>query len=100
MGWATIYIARLIAGETVSFRPLGHSMSGRIGSGQLCTVEPIGDREPDIGNVVLCKVGRSQYLHLVKAKQGNRYQIGNNKGGINGWVTINQIYGILLSVED
>ncbi len=75
-------------------------MNGIIKSGQLCTVDPIGDREPNIGDVVLCKVAGAQYLHLVKAKQGPRYQIGNNRGGINGWITINQIYGILGKVED
>ena len=40
MGWATHYIPRLQAGETVQFRPRGDSMSGRIESGQLCTVAP------------------------------------------------------------
>jgi hypothetical protein len=39
MGWATPYIDKLKKGETVQFRPRGNSMSGRIESGQLCTVE-------------------------------------------------------------
>ena len=43
MGWATGYIGRLQAGETVQFRPRGHSMKGKIESGQLCTVKPIED---------------------------------------------------------
>ena len=30
MGWASGYIERLRAGETVSFRPRGHSMSPKI----------------------------------------------------------------------
>jgi hypothetical protein len=41
MGSAGRHIARLRAGETVSFRPRGNSMSGKIESGQLCTVEPV-----------------------------------------------------------
>ena len=45
MGWATPYIAKLKNGETVSFRPRGHSMKGKIESGQLCTVEPIKEFE-------------------------------------------------------
>jgi hypothetical protein len=36
MGWASRYIERLRSEETVSFRPHGHSMTGRIDSGQLC----------------------------------------------------------------
>lgn len=61
-------------------------MSPRIESGQLCTVEPVEPTELEVGDIVLCKVNRSQYLHLVKAIQGSRYQIGNNRGGINGWI--------------
>ena len=41
MGWAANHIARLKAGEAVSFRPRGNSMVGKIESGQLCTVVPI-----------------------------------------------------------
>jgi hypothetical protein len=41
MGWASRYIKKLLARESVSFRPHGHSMTGRIESGQLCTVVPI-----------------------------------------------------------
>jgi hypothetical protein len=43
MAWATPYISKLKLGETVSFRPRGNSMQGKIESGQLCTVEPIND---------------------------------------------------------
>ncbi|MBC7974318.1 MAG: hypothetical protein H7138_04980 [Myxococcales bacterium] len=35
MGWADGHIARLAQGETVSFRPRGHSMTGKISSGEL-----------------------------------------------------------------
>jgi len=52
-------------------------MSPRIESGQLCTVEPVEPTELEVGDIVLCKVNRSQYLHLVKAIQGARHQIGN-----------------------
>lgn len=100
MGWATQYIAQLKEGETVQFRPRGHSMKGKVESGQLCTVEPISDPETlSTGDIVLCKVRGSQYLHLIKAIQGKRFQIGNNRGGINGWISANAIYGKLLKVE-
>lgn len=49
---------------------------------------------------MLCKVGGNEYLHLVKAIQGKRFQIGNNRGFVNGWVGSSAIYGICLSVED
>ena len=84
MGWATHYIEKLKNGETVSFRPRGNSMSGKIDSGQLCTVEPVDSSKLKVGDIVLCKVNGYEYLHLVKAIQGERFQIGNNRGRING----------------
>jgi hypothetical protein len=84
MGWASRYIEKLRAGETVPFRPHGHSMTGRIESGQLCTVVPIYPATLEVGDIVLCKVAGNQYLHIVKDIQDGRYQIGNNRGFING----------------
>ena len=99
MGWATQYIASLAMGKTVSFRPRGNSMAGKIESGQLCTVEPLGEASLEVGDIVLCKVNGREYLHLVKAIQGDRYQIGNNRGHINGWVGRRAIYGRCIRVE-
>ena len=75
------------------------SMTGKIESGQLCTVKPIKDDDLNIGDIVLCKVAGKQYLHLIKAINGNRFQIGNNKGHINGWIGRNCIFGNLVKVE-
>lgn len=75
-------------------------MVGKIESGQLCTVEPIGSEQNlSVGDIVLCKVNGRQYIHLIKAIQGKRFQIGNNRGGINGWITANSIYGKCVRVE-
>src|SRR5262249_15930013 len=83
MGWATPYIDKLRKGETVQFRPRGDSMSGEIESGQLCTVVPVNSNDLEVGDIVLCKVNGYQYIHLIKARQGDRFQIGNNRGRIN-----------------
>ena len=99
MGWASGFIEQLRRGDTVAFRPRGHSMSPKIESGQLCTVAPADPATLVVGDIVLCKVRGSEYLHLVKAIQGGRFQIGNNRGFINGWVGSNAIYGRLLRVE-
>jgi len=99
VGWATQYIAKLGEGETVQFRPRGNSMTPKIQSGQLCTVSPVDPESLKVGDIVLCKVNGNQYLHLVKAINGKRFQIGNNRGRINGWVSTNSIYGRLVSVE-
>lgn len=99
MGWAASYIEKLRLGETVSFRPRGNSMSGKIESGQLCTVAPVDTSLLRVGDIVLCKVNGSEYLHLVKAIQGPRFQIGNNRGRINGWITANSIYGRCIQIQ-
>jgi SOS-response transcriptional repressor LexA len=99
LGWASDYIGKLQDGETEQFRPRGHSMRGKIESGQLCTVEPINATELNPGDIVLCKVNGKQYLHLIKAIQGQRFQIGNNRGGINGWISASAIYGKCVRIE-
>jgi hypothetical protein len=68
-------------------------MSGKIESGQLCTVEPVDPTGVKVGDIVLCKVRGREYLHIVKAIQGPRFQIGNNRGHINGWITAGSIFG-------
>lgn len=99
MGWATHYIAQLKAGKVVQFRPRGDSMRGKVDSGQLCTVEPTDAANLKVGDIVLCKVHGAEYLHLVKAIKGNQFQIGNNRGGINGWISANAIFGKCTNVE-
>ena len=94
-----VYIDKLKKGETVQFRPRGNSMKGKIDPGQLCTVVPVAAEEVEVGDIVLCKVNGNQYLHLVKARQGQRFQIGNNRGRINGWVGPNGIYGKCIRTE-
>src|SRR5438445_2137227 len=99
MGWASQHIARLQSGETVQMRPRGNSMQGKIESGQLCTVSPVDPDSLEVGDIVLCRVNGRQYLHLIKARQGDRFQIGNNRGRINGWISRNGIYGRCVRIE-
>jgi hypothetical protein len=105
MSWATPYIARLKAGETVQLRPRGSSMAPKIASGALVTVAPVDPEMLAVGDIVLCKVGGNQYLHLVKAIQrpkaskSLKFQIGNNRGFINGWTSADCIYGRCVKVE-
>lgn len=92
--WAVPYAQALARGERVSFRPKGRSMEPLVRSGQLVTVEPATVAQVDVDDIVLCYVAGNDYLHLVKAKQGNRVLIGNNRGGTNGWTS--EVYGRLV----
>jgi len=121
MGWAKNYIDKLNAGEVVRFRPKGNSMLPLIKSGELCTVVPthgLAGAYVTKDDIVLCKVNGNEYLHKVLAvkihlklteidaavKSGrpndkNEFQIGNNKGHVNGWIKGTHIYGKLIKVE-
>ena len=37
--------------------------------------------------------------YIEQLQQGDRYQIGNNIGRINGWITFTSIYGKLVNIE-
>lgn len=100
MSWAARTIEKLNQGETVQIRPHGNSMTGKVDDGDLVTIVPLNESiELDKGDVVLCRVKGNDYLHLIKAISDGRYLIGNNRGGINGWVTRNSIFGKAIKVE-
>ncbi len=99
MGWASEYIEHLRKGETVTFRPVGRSMEPVVKSGSLCTVAPVDPLQLHTGDVVLCKVRNSQFLHFVKQIHMGRFLIGNNRGGTNGWIGPLEIYGRLVKTE-
>lgn len=102
MSWADNYIKILKQGTTIKFRPRGHSMRGKIESGQLVTVEPITSFFAlNIGDIVLCRVRGHQYLHLVVQTKPETKQvlIGNNRGRINGWTSFDKVYGRVTKVE-
>jgi phage repressor protein C with HTH and peptisase S24 domain len=93
------YVDKLKLGEVVQFRPKGNSMVPKIHSGQLVTVSPdCGELKK--GHIVMCRVNGNYYVHLIHAINGEKYQIGNNKGRINGWVSRDSIFGRVIRVED
>jgi phage repressor protein C with HTH and peptisase S24 domain len=90
---------KLSTGETVQCRPRGSSMLPRIKSGQLITISPdVSDLHK--GDIVFAKVNGKYYVHLLTAIQGERYQISNNHGFVNGWVGKNGLFGKVTKVED
>jgi hypothetical protein len=74
-------------------------MRGKVNDADLVTLEPCKPEVLKPGDVVLVKVKGNVYLHLIKAVDSGRFLIGNNRGGINGWVGPNAIYGIAAKIE-
>lgn len=89
---------RLQAGETVSTRLSGNSMTPRIKSRQLVTIEPCKLEDLVAGDAAYCKVNGNFYLHLVtQVGDDGRVLISNNHGHQNGWTR--SVYGKLVKVE-
>lgn len=99
MGWADRAKEALRRGETTAVRPRGHSMRPKVNDGDLVTLEPCTPEELVVGAIVLVRVSGNDYLHLVTAIDGKRFQIGNNRGHINGWVGPSAIYGRVTEVD-
>lgn len=99
MSWASYAKDALRRGETVQIRPRGHSMTGKINHGDLVTLVPCDPNAFGVGDIVLVRVHGTDYLHLIKAIQGERFLIGNNRGGTNGWVGKHAIYGVATQAE-
>lgn len=72
----------------------GQSMTPILKSGQAVKVTPANDLELNKNDIVFCKVAGHYYLHKITAiKNGKTYQISNNHGHVNGWISRNQIFG-------
>ena len=99
MSWATFAIEALRAGRTVQVRPRGHSMKPRIHDGDLVTIVPCDPASIEKHDVVLVRLNGNWLLHLVTATDGNRVQIGNNHGKINGWAGRASIVGRVTEVR-
>ena len=74
-------------------------MRPKVNDGDLVTLEPCEPEDLAVGAIVLVRVAGNDYLHLVTAIDGRRFQIGNNRGRINGWVGPSAIYGRATKVE-
>lgn len=98
------YKAKLQAGENVSFRESGNSMTPRIYHRQECTYAPVRTHD-DVrkGDYVWCKVKGNHFTHLVTAKKqvegGFQYQISNNHGHVNGWIVLDAIFGKVIAID-
>ncbi len=99
MSWAKYAIEALGQGQAAQIKPRGHSMRGKVNDGDLVTVAPCDPAGLQVGDIVLVRVKGNDYLHLIKAIDRGRFLIGNNRGGVNGWVGPHCIYGIATKIE-
>ena len=63
-------------------------------SRQPVDIRPV-DRVLSKGDIVFAKIGRRFYLHLISAVDGDRVQISNNHGHVNGWTNKANVFGLV-----
>ena len=82
-------------GEECIVVGFGQSMTPILKSGQPVKVSPVTEEtELKKNDIVFCKVNGHFYLHKISAiKNAKTYQISNNHGHVNGWISKNKIYG-------
>lgn len=101
MSWAHYAKKSLLQGKVTQIRPKGHSMKGKVKSGACVTLVPIDQKTVlQTGDIVLVRVRGKDYLHLIHAYKDKRFLIGNNRGGINGWVGRNAIFGLATHIDN
>lgn len=82
----------LEGGNSVTTKISGNSMTPRIKSGEIITLNPIEWQKVRKMDIVFCKVKGNYCVHLVKATNIKRgCLIANNHGHINGWTK--KVYG-------
>lgn len=88
-------VKRLLNGETISnYKEGGNSMVPLIHHRQPVDIRPV-DRALKIGDIVFAKVHGHFYTHLISALEGERVQISNNHGRVNGWTHKSKVYGLV-----
>src|SRR5689334_10553461 len=101
--WAEEALASLQSGHSVQVKPIGHSMQGKIGSGDLVTLEPCTLSDIEVGDIVLARIEGRRYshlvLHLVIDCQSDAFLIGNNHGRHDGWIAAENIFGKVTKVQ-
>lgn len=93
--WAAQAMGELLHGRVAWVEPPGHSMDPLVKNRERVLLEPVDLDDVKPGDIVLCKVKGSTYLHHVKAKRDDGpLLIGNARGHTNGWTR--HVYGRLV----
>lgn len=84
------HLKNLEENGSITIKCGGNSMTPKIKSKeQITIIKDFDDLKK--GDIVFCKVNGRFFIHLITAIKGNKYQISNNHGHVNGWT--NKIYG-------
>lgn len=99
MSWASEACEALGRGASVVVRPRGGSMRGKVEDGAAVTLRPARPDDLAVGTVVLVRVNGNVFLHQIVRMRDGRLLIGNNVGGLNGWVEPHRVLGVATEVD-
>lgn len=102
MSKASFIAGLLQEGKTIErYKEAGNSMLPIIKSNQPVKLIPVTEKtELKINDIVLCKVKGKYYTHKISKIKESQYQISNNHGFVNGWVTKRNIFGKVTKIWD
>ena len=102
MSKASFTASLLQEGKTINrHKEAGNSMLPIIKSNQPVKLEPVTeDTSLMVGDIVFCKVRGNYYTHKINKVKGEQFQISNNRGFVNGWITRKNIFGKVTKIWD
>lgn len=78
-------------------------MQGQVNEGDLVTLEPCRAEDLAGGDVVLARITGRRYshlvLHLIHAREADKFLIGSKHGRLDGWVESENIFGKVTKVQ-
>jgi hypothetical protein len=92
-------LRRLAAGEKVINKEGGSSMIPLIRSREPVTLEAVDASKLERGDIVYVKVHGQVFTHKVLSLRQGEAQIGNNRGGVNGWTKLDNVYAIVTEIN-
>ncbi len=92
-------LRRLAVGEKVINKEGGNSMLPLIQSREPVTLEAVDASKLERGDIVYVKVHGRVYTHKVLSVGQGEVQIGNNRGGVNGWTKLDNVYAIVTEIN-
>lgn len=75
-------------------------MMPRIRSKDLVRLEAVDRDKLALDDIVLAKVKGRYWLHKITAIDGDRIQISNNHGHVNGWTNRTKVYALVTNIEE
>ena len=102
MSKASFIASLLQEGKTIErYKEAGNSMLPLIKSNQPVMLIPVTEDTPLAKNdIVFCKVKGNYYTHKIAGIRGKQYQIANNHGFVNGWISRDKIFGKVVKIWD